>query len=264
MPVINIHFAALIIFTFLTNVFAQETSPELITDRPDITESASTVPTGLLQIETGFLLLQDEFANENSITDVSIYNLAGTLLRFGLSESVELRAAGSYQIFKSENTINKTEFSGISDLLIGAKVSVIKNKSGLPDFVVLAHLFLPFGQRFFRSETIEPQIILAGMNNLGESFSLSYNVGGRWNFKDDLSHYILSISGGFSIIKNLNGYVEVFGQFSNVLIPGYFFDGGFTYLLRRNIQFDVSSGFGILNDSSVWFISTGFTLRVPR
>jgi hypothetical protein len=66
-------------------------------------------------------------------------------LRFGLSESVELRAAGSYKIFNSENIINKKEISGISDLLVGAKVSVIKNKSGLPDFAVLAHLFLPFG-----------------------------------------------------------------------------------------------------------------------
>ncbi len=261
---INIHFIAFIVFVFFANLFAQEASPELITDRPDITESASTVHPGWLQIETGFLLLQDEFANENGITDVSIYNLAGTLLRFGISESVELRAAGSYRIFKSENSFDKTEFSGISDLLIGTKVSVIKNKSGLPDFAILAHLFLPFGQRFFRSETVEPQLILAGMSNIGESLSVSYNAGGRWNFKDNLSIYVLSLTGGFSIIKNLNGYAELFGEFSNVLIPGYFFDGGFTYLPAGNIQFDISSGFGILNDSSLWFINTGFSLRIPR
>jgi hypothetical protein len=261
---INIHFIALIVFVFFANLFAQETSPELITDRPDITESAATVHPGWLQIETGFLLLQDDFVNENGITDVSIYNLAGTLLRFGLSESVELRVTGSYRIFKTENSFDRKEFSGISDLLVGAKVSVIKNKSGLPDFAILAHLFLPFGQRFFRSETIEPQLILAGMSNLGKSFSISYNAGGRWNFKDDLSIYILSITGGFSIIKNLNGYVELFGEFSNVLNPGYFFDGGITYLPAGNIQFDISSGFGILNNSSLWFISTGLTARIPR
>ena len=92
----------------------------MITDRPDITESASTINPGWLQIETGFLLLQDKFVNENGINDVSIYNLASTLFRFGLSESVELRAAGSYQIFNSENNIEKSEFSGISDLMVGA------------------------------------------------------------------------------------------------------------------------------------------------
>ena len=141
---------------------------------------------------------------------------------------------------------------------------MIKNKSDVPDFAVLAHLFLPFGQRFFRSETVEQQLILAGMSNLGESFSISYNAGGRWNLKNDLSNYIVSIAGGFSLLKNLNGYAEIFGNFSNVLIPGYFFDGGFTYLPVGNIQFDISSGFGILNNSSLWFINTGFSLRIPR
>ena len=39
------------------SVFARaQTTPELITDRPDQTESSSVVPHKFLQIETGFLL----------------------------------------------------------------------------------------------------------------------------------------------------------------------------------------------------------------
>ena len=39
---------------------AQERTPELITDRPDQTESSSVVPLGALQIETGFIMENDE------------------------------------------------------------------------------------------------------------------------------------------------------------------------------------------------------------
>jgi hypothetical protein len=57
---------------------------------------------------------------------------------------------------------------------------------------------------------------------------------------------------------------EVFSEFSNLIIPGYFFDGGFTYLLERNFQIDISSGIGILINNSFWLISSSFSLRIPR
>jgi hypothetical protein len=246
------------------HLFAQDDIPDIITDRPDITESASTVHPGWLQIETGFLLLQDSFLEDAVINDLKIYNIAGTLLRYGVSASVELRAGAAYRIHELTKGITDTTITGISDLLIGTKVALIKDDTDEPKLSVLFHLFLPFGQRFFRSKTIEPQIILSSFNNLGNNFTLSYNAGGRWNLEDDISLYVLSLAGGFSIIDNLSGFAEVFGEFSNLLVPGYFFDGGFTYLLERNFQIDISSGFGILNNSSVWFISTGFSLRIPR
>ena len=41
-------------------ILAQEERPELITDRPDATESPSVVPQGALQIETGALFTSFE------------------------------------------------------------------------------------------------------------------------------------------------------------------------------------------------------------
>ena len=249
---------------FFNALFAQQDVPELITDRPDITESASIVHPGWLQIETGFTMLQDNFLEEALITDLKVYSLAGTLLRYGVSPSVELRAGGAYRIFKSTQGLTENTITGVSDLLIGTKISLIKDETKEPKLSVLIHLFLPFGQRFFRSTSIEPQIILSSFNNLGDNFTLSYNAGGRWDIEDDIAAYVLSLAGGFSIIGNLSGYAEVFGEFSNLSDPGYFFDGGFTYLLERNFQLDISSGFGILNSSSIWFIGTGFSIRIPR
>jgi hypothetical protein len=50
--------------TFFHALFAQQEVPELITDRPDIAESAVIVHPDWLQIETGFTLLQDNFFGE--------------------------------------------------------------------------------------------------------------------------------------------------------------------------------------------------------
>jgi hypothetical protein len=246
------------------HLIAQDDILELITDRPDITESASIIHPGWLQIETGFALLQDNFLEDAVINDLKIYNLAGTLLRYGVSSSVELRAGAAYRIHELTKGVTDNSITGISDLLIGTKVALIKDETDEPKLSVLFHLFLPFGQRLFRSKTVEPQIILSSFNNLGDNFTLSYNAGGRWNLEDDIAAYVLSLAGGFSIIGNLSGFAEIFGEFSNLITPAYFFDGGFTYLLERNFQLDISSGFGILNSSSFWFISTGFSVRIPR
>jgi len=53
----------LVFLTFLRfNIYAQSEVNELITDRPDITESAVTFPFNSIQIETGFQL--DNYSNK--------------------------------------------------------------------------------------------------------------------------------------------------------------------------------------------------------
>jgi hypothetical protein len=52
---LNKYFAAFFFIILLFSFRSKLISQELITDRPDITESAVTVPIGDLQIEDGFL-----------------------------------------------------------------------------------------------------------------------------------------------------------------------------------------------------------------
>ena len=62
---------------------ARAQSPDMVTDRPDQTESAAVVPRGLLQVETGYLFARDG--------DVDGYAVPGTLFRIGLGGRLELR-----------------------------------------------------------------------------------------------------------------------------------------------------------------------------
>ena len=55
---------------------ARGQSPDMVTDRPDQTESATVVPRGLLQVEMGYLFARDG--------DVDGYAVPGTLFRLGL------------------------------------------------------------------------------------------------------------------------------------------------------------------------------------
>ena len=62
---------------------ARGQSPDMVTDRPDQTESATVVPRGLLQVEMGYLFARDG--------DVDGYAVPGTLFRLGLGGRLELR-----------------------------------------------------------------------------------------------------------------------------------------------------------------------------
>ncbi|MBN2262439.1 MAG: hypothetical protein JW735_05965 [Prolixibacteraceae bacterium] len=73
-------------------VTAQNEGFELVTDRPDQTESSAVVPKNALQIESGFILEQEtpNLLNEKHFT----YNT--TLMRYGLFNNFELRLGFEY------------------------------------------------------------------------------------------------------------------------------------------------------------------------
>jgi hypothetical protein len=252
------------VLCFPGDLFSQEIIPELVTDRPDITESPNVIHPGWLQIESGFSIKNLEFTSEVFLNKVRTYNIAGTLFRIGLLKAIELRIGGGYQIKETESATHNSELTGISDVLVGSKIALVQANKSIPDLAVLVQFYLPFGPREFRSEAVEPEIIVAGSNDFTESFSLSYNIGGRWNFKDESQVYVLSVAGGFSIVGNINGFIEGAMRSLNKGGPEYTIDGGFTYLLQRNLQIDLAGGTDIPTSGSTWFIKTGISFQLPK
>jgi len=82
----------IIIIMIYSSTFAQSIS-ELVTDRPDQTESSVTVPKGWLQIETGALRESDSPIHIVQVTN-TVFNM--TLLRYGLLKKTELRFGGEF------------------------------------------------------------------------------------------------------------------------------------------------------------------------
>jgi hypothetical protein len=225
---------------------------ELITDRPDQTESALTVPIYTLQIETGLVY---ESLKESGI-GVSNYTLGGTLFRYGVFDNIEFRLGTAYLVTSAQSTK-----SGFGDFLLGTKINLMREDYAPFDMGILAHVLLPIGDAAFNPIKIEPEIIMAVSKSVSERFSVSMNFGGSWYSLIDEIYYIYSVAMGFSLNDYSAAFIEAYGSLFTSYSPINKFNGGITYLISSQIQFDISAGNAIFSVESFWFISSGISIR---
>ncbi|HKK60012.1 MAG TPA: transporter [Salinivirga sp.] len=244
-------------------VQAQENVPVLITDRPDQTESSVTVPVKSLQIETGFML-----ANEQTdLFDLSSITYNTTLLRYGLLDNFELRLGLEYLEEKVEfqDTDETDKANGFSPLYTGFKVKVADENGWLPEVAFLGGLILPFtADKAFKPEYVGGNMRLAFAHTLSERFSLGYNLGAEWSGNTAVPEYFYSLALGIGLADALGMFVESYGTVPEKGADAHLLDAGFTYLVLPNFQLDISGGLG-LNDAALDnFISFGLTYRLPE
>ncbi len=258
-----------ILFTFFaslsfSSIFSQEkTAPgALITDRPDATESPTVVPKGYLQIETGAFY---EDSGEDAFKQkTTTFNT--TLLRYGLLDNLELRIGWDFAEVKTE--INGTELddvaSGLSPLLLGAKIGVAKEKGWLPEIGLIGHVFLPFSAgEDFRPETTGIDFRFSFAHTLSEKSSLSYNLGAEWGDDSSEAAYIYTISYGYSVTDTFGLYAELYGDLPEDSSANHLWDAGVTYLLSDSIQLDATVGSGITKGQNL-LLSAGVSIRLPN
>jgi len=233
---------------------SQIAAQDLITDRPDQTESAVTVPLNSLQIETGFVY---ENLIENN-TGVENYSVAGTLIRYGVLDNIESRFGLGYFIRKADVSVYDFD-----DLLAGLKINLLKEDPDPLDFGLMFHVVVPaasiIGFRF-----IEPELILALSQSLSERFSISANLGGSWNNQFSEIFYLYTVATGYSLTDKSAAFIEFYGNLSSVFSPVLNIDGGFTHFLSDNLQLDISGGKGITGTDSFWFVSAGASYRINK
>ncbi len=242
---------------------------ELVTDRPDQTESSLVVPKGSWQYELGWLFSRDD---EGGVS-VETHEVPGTLLRVGLSEKVELRIGWTGHI---ESEVSAGIFSvdedGLGDAELGAKIHLAEERGGRPEVAVLISTSVPVGDDAFTSDRFDPALRLAFAHTLSNTVGLGYNLGlsfdsslGDGGERHTLSSALYTLAAGFSLTDRLGAFVELFGDvpMSASGDPAHSFDGGFTYLLRDNLQLDLAGGFGLSEAADDWFLGLGVTVRLP-
>ena len=107
--------------------------PEIVTDRPDVTESGVVVPKGSLQVENGITWTSGHGANTTDLSE--------TLMRFGVSARTEIRIVAPNYLggLSSPGTA-----SGFGDLALGMKQQLGPLPGGF-DLSVIAAVSLPTG-----------------------------------------------------------------------------------------------------------------------
>ena len=83
----------------LLSIFNSVFSQNIITDRPDQTESPNTLNKGNLQIESGYLSLKDRETNSKITQSLIPTNL----FRYGLNNNIELRLLTQFENQEFDN-----------------------------------------------------------------------------------------------------------------------------------------------------------------
>lgn len=251
------------LLAFLPRLQAQEENPntiqvpQLVSDRPDFSESTFTVPPGAFQIEAG---LTGERLDGTS--DVNLGSV-DALWRFGLMRDVELRLASGYtwaSVSDGEGEIIP-DFEGPKALLLGFKWRMLERKTWAVSFLNQYELQT-------RTTTSGGDVWLGNWLILGSwspegSFSLAANAGFT-NVSANFYDIATSLSAGWQFTPRVSAFLEGFAETPNS--SGFFeprFDGGVLFLVHPRLQLDVAAGGIIERISDNPFLTLGVTFLGP-
>jgi hypothetical protein len=247
--------AALIIG--LSAVFGQE-KPELVTDRPDQTEAPSLVPVGGLQVETGFVYEKD---GDQTIKKTNVtYNT--TLIKYGVNDHFELRFITEYLGERTKASETTSVVNGFSPLAMGVKIKLADQVGCWPQASLIGHINLKTGSEGFVPSYTAADFRFTFAHTLSDKLSLSYNFGAEWNGETPDAAFLYTLSLGYSVNKRAALFVESYSFFPEKSKADNRVDAGFTYKFTPVMQWDVSAGLGLSQNSPDSFLSTGVSFRL--
>ena len=68
----------------------------------------------------------------------------------------------------------------------------------------------------------------------------------------------------YSLTDRLGAYTEYFGLFTHsadTARPENYFNGGFTFLINNDVQWNIRGGVGLDDDADDYFVGTGLSIR---
>lgn len=228
---------------------SQDEEDEIVTDRPDITESSLVVGPGRFQIETGLLR---EYRSRGRSDERGL--LTPTLLRYGLSRNWEARLEtdgfSRLRTFSPGAGVERT--AGYSPLAPGAKYTFQRPAEGSrrPTLGAIFHVNVPSGSGAFRGRKLTGDAKLAADWDLAPKWALGVNAGFGWEEDDSGDVFAFGLvtgSVGREWTDRLNSFIELAFQGPETSRGGHalILDGGFTYLVAPLTQLDVAVGTGL-------------------
>lgn len=225
------------------------------TDRPDQTESVFTVPKKYFQGEFGFGKENFEGSNYNLIHPTF-------LLKYGLSERLELRVEGNFLSEYVQLIPNSKTTTSLEPIEIGTKIALLQEKGILPRTSLIVHVGLPFvASSPDKDQDLIPSFRFAFQNSLTKSIGLGYNLGAEWNGYSNNPVWLYTFSPNFNIGKKWYAYAEVFGFYEQNAWQNNL-DAGIAYYVSDNTKIDISGGIGVGYSVLKSYSSLGFSFRL--
>ncbi len=233
----------------------------LVTDRPDFTEASSTVGRRVAQLEFGYTYISDNDGIDQTIG----HSYPEMLLRYGVFYNwLEFRAAWNY----ANEVVNSVNTAGSEDLYLGFKIGLTPQEGCLPEMSLIPQMTVPTGHDAFSADEVLP-----GVNWIyGWEINDFISTAGSTQFNRAIdattiaayTEWAQSWTVAYSLGERLGGYTEWFALFptsADTAKPEHYYNGGFTYLVSDDIQWDIRAGVGLNDAADDYFVGTGLSVR---
>ena len=236
---------ALLLLALSLPAAAQDT---IATDRPDFTESTSTVAQRTLQAEFGFTRV--------TVGDDHIDTAGEGLLRYGLRSRFELRVG-----LPSRINVDRLD-AGLGDMSVGVKWNAATFGDG-GKLTLVGTATLPTGGEDYTAEEIEPAFFAVASSPLTDRMGLAGQVG-TYVFKGADgwdANYMATTVLGMSLTDGIGAFVGLRTDLFTGQDAQLVSQGGLTYLFSPDFQVDVHAGIGISDTAPDSFFGFGLAYR---
>ena len=221
----------------------------LVTDRPDVSESSSTVPTNHLQLEAGAAVgipanRDDTLAALGGFGPTTNVQPLGLLARYGVADIAEIRLSTTPLTLAIPKG-GETRTSVFPSIGIGAKVATALNEQlrvgALPWFDILpSEEATAWAAGVLGTASYDVTSTFGLATNIGAGFAAAPFDGGR---------HPLELRGSLAAAFSLSESTGIYAEYYTILIPKYFdsalaqgdrhgTDAGVTYLVTPTVQLD--------------------------
>ncbi|HYM82198.1 MAG TPA: transporter [Candidatus Limnocylindria bacterium] len=222
---------------------------ELLTDRPDFTETSVVVAPRSFQLEGGLTF--------ESAVDVETLSGAELLLRAGLMKRLELRLGAPDLV---HTRVSGASDTGLGEAYVGLKLQL--GTSGAPNGLALIPA-VTFPTDPDASGGTAPELVLTWAHDLPNEWAVGGIVGYAWleqaDRGPDVSFPTVSFARGFA--ERWGTFFEWAAEFPDGGDASHLAHHGYTYGLGANGQLDVHLGIGLTDTAPDFFLGIGFALR---
>lgn len=240
---------------------------EFATDRPDKTETPTTVDAGHYQLEMDFANFTLDRSNG---VRTEIWNVAPFNLRVGLLNNVELSLVfDSYSHVKAEDRPARrtSTMSGVGDFTTRVKINLWGNDGGQTAFALFPFLKFPTNTGGLGNNSVEGGAIFPLSVKLPWKIDMGMQTGVGFGRNESGSNYhgefVNSVTFSHEIIGKLSGYCEFFSSVSTERNSDWIgtVDLGLTYAVTENLQLDCGCNIGATYAADDFNAFSGISIR---
>jgi hypothetical protein len=240
---------------------------EIETDRDSFTPATTTAGRGRLIVESAYSFLDNRRVKET-------HSFPELILRYGLTERVELRLGWNYEVGGAGNDISGADVSEDdlpaerklereSNLAYGVKLRVTDDDGWVPGSALILQGFTPTSGQVKDTQFVGTYVFgweLPSRVKLDAAMRYGTASGEEERFSQWAPSVVVKVPLG----ERWNAHAEYFGIFSSGKVEEFtkhFFSPGTHYLVTEDLEVGVRVGWGLNDQSARFFSNVGLGWR---